>query len=161
MLFTGEYEHTIDDKQRLAVPAEIRAVLSTEVHGDAFYLAVGPNDVLWLLPEKRFIQIADQLGKSPMQSEQLLEYEVFLFSQARRLEMDKAGRVRLPERLIEMTGLGTRVTILGVKDHLELRDPDAWAAMRESQFARHADLVLKARQALSENAKADSRRNDT
>lgn len=150
MLFTGEYEHTIDDKQRLAIPSEIRAVFSPELHGEAFYVTVGPNNVLWLLPEKRFMQIADQLGRSPMQNEELLEYEVFLFSQARRLELDKAGRVRLPERLLGMAGLDGKTVILGVKDHLELRDPDAWAQERETQFAQHAELVLRARQALTQ-----------
>ncbi|MEM7228183.1 MAG: hypothetical protein AAF432_05130 [Planctomycetota bacterium] len=148
MLFTGEYEHTIDDKHRLAIPSDIRSAMSTKMHGDAFYVALGANDVLWLWPEKQFMEIASQLSNSPMQSEDLLEYEVFLFSQARRLELDKTGRVRLPESLISMVGLGSRVTILGVRDHLELRDPEAWAKERQDRFTQHRDLVLGARRAL-------------
>lgn len=161
MLFTGEYEHTIDDKHRLAIPSEIRSIFTPEDHGQAFYLAVGANNVLWLLPEKRFMEIAEALSDSPMQSEQLLDYEVFLFSQARRLEMDKTGRIRLPERLLEMAGLGSRVVILGVKDHLELRDPDAWASLREAQFKEHSELVLRARQALMDGARAERRKDES
>ena len=52
MLFTGEYEHTIDAKQRLAIPSEIRARLDPKVHGQAFYLAPGANGHLWLWPER-------------------------------------------------------------------------------------------------------------
>ena len=61
MLFTGEYLHTIDDKQRLAVPSEIRSRLKPEIHGEAFYLVPGANGSLWLWPERTFERISAAL----------------------------------------------------------------------------------------------------
>ena len=51
MVFSGEYEHTIDAKHRLAIPAELRARLNAEVHGEGFYLVPGPNGALWVWPQ--------------------------------------------------------------------------------------------------------------
>ena len=153
MLFTGEYEHTVDAKQRLAIPAEIRSRLDPETEGRAFYLVPGPNAVLWLWPERTFEQMAGALERSLVPPEEMMEFEELLFSQASRLEMDKAGRIRLPERMLEMAGLGTQVMILGVRDHLELRDPTEWETKRQPDLTKQAEIMLRARLALAEQRK--------
>ena len=58
MLFTGEYEHSIDAKQRLAIPSDLRGRLDPEIHGSAFYVAPGQQGSLWIWPEKTFEQMA-------------------------------------------------------------------------------------------------------
>ena len=58
VLFTGEYEHQIDAKQRMAIPAEVRSRMSSETDGDALYLVPGANGALWLWPEKTFERMA-------------------------------------------------------------------------------------------------------
>ncbi len=159
MLFTGEYEHTIDAKQRMAIPSEIRAQLAaslTDGSAAALYLAPGPNAHLWLWPEQTFTAMAGALEKSLLPPEELMEFEEFLFSQSRRLDIDKAGRVRLPERAIADAGLGESVVILGVKDHLELRDPNQWAKQRKENIARQAEIMLKARRALDQQRHSGS-----
>jgi MraZ protein len=123
LLFTGEYEHTIDAKSRLAIPAEIRAGLEADQHGTAFYVAPGKSDTLWLWPER-------------------------LFSQASRVEMDRSGRIRIPERLLTQACLGSSVMLLGVKDHLELRDPERWARQRDEKLAKQSEIMMRARRAL-------------
>jgi MraZ protein len=160
MLFTGEYEHTIDAKQRMAIPSEIRAQLAAaagEGEGSgALYLAPGPNGHPWLWPEQTFVAMAGALEKSLLPPEELMEFEEFLFSQSRRLEIDNAGRVRLPERAIADAGLGQSVVILGVKDHLELRDPAKWSRQRTENMARQAEIMLKARRALDQQRQGGS-----
>jgi MraZ protein len=148
VLFTGEYEHTIDAKQRLAIPAEIRDALDPDTHGEALYLVLGPNGALWIWPEKTFEQMAGALDQTLLPEEEMMEYEELLFSQAARLELDKAGRVLLPQRMIAAGGLQTNVTILGVKDHLELRDSQQWIALRQQKYAKQQEIMLRARKAL-------------
>lgn len=150
MLFTGEYEHTIDAKHRLAIPAEVRARLDQEEHGDAFYLVPGPNGCLWLWPERTFERMADATERSLLPPEELMEFEEFLFSQSTRLEIDKTGRVRLPPRALERYGLQGTVMILGVKDHLELRDTQQWRTQLDRKFEKHPEIMLRARRSLEE-----------
>jgi MraZ protein len=150
VLFTGEYEHTIDAKQRMAIPAEFRSRMDPEVLGSAFYLSPGPNGVLWLWPEKTFEQLAASKEPSLLPSEEEMEFEQWLFSQSRRLELDKTGRVRLPEHVIAEAGLGQQVVVLGVKDHLELHDPQQWKAQRKQKFAKQSEIMLRARRAISQ-----------
>ena len=149
MLFTGEYEHTIDAKHRMAIPSEIRSRLDPEVDGEAFYLVPGPEGALWLWPERTFERMAGVMEQSLLPAEEVLEFEELMFPQASRLDLDKTGRVRLPERMIRLAELGQQVMILGVRDHLEIRDPEKWAAIREQKLARQGEIMLRARRALA------------
>lgn len=148
MLFTGEYEHTIDAKSRLAIPAEIRAGLEADQHGTGFYVAPGKSDTLWLWPERLFEQMAAASEASLLPDEDLLEFEELLYSQASRVEMDRSGRIRIPERLLTQACLGSSVMLLGVKDHLELRDPERWARQRDEKLAKQSEIMMRARRAL-------------
>ena len=145
MLFTGEYEHTIDAKSRLAIPSEIRNRLDVADHGPAFYIAPGIADSLWLWPERLFEQMASASEASLLPNEDLLEFEQLLYSQASRAEMDKTGRIRIPERLLQHASLGASVVLLGVKDHLELRDPERWAQQRNQKLAQQGEIMMRAR----------------
>jgi MraZ protein len=147
VLFTGEHEHTIDAKQRLAIPAEIRSRLG---ESPVFYVVPGPNGALWMWPEATFEAMAGALEQSLLPGEEVMEFEELLFSQAARIEADKAGRVRVPERLLRLASIETQVTVLGVKDHLELRDPAEWAARRTDKLAKQGEIMLRARRALAD-----------
>ncbi len=148
MLFLGQYEYTIDAKQRLAIPAEIRSALIPEVHGEGFIVAPGSNGTLWLWPEKSFQQMAMAMGQSLLNDEDVLEFEREIFSQAAHVPLDSAGRVRIPDRLLKQYGLGNEVVILGVRDHLELLDPAHWQAQRAAQGSRQTEIWRRAREAL-------------
>jgi len=149
VLFTGEYEHSIDSKQRLAIPSEIRARMDREKLTPAFYLVHGPNGVLWLWPEATFESMSSALEQTLLPGEDVLEFDELTFPFARRVELDSAGRIRLPEDLLATSGLGTTVMILGVRDHLELRDPQVWDRQRQEKRARQREILLRARQALA------------
>lgn len=157
MLFTGEYEHAIDSKQRLAIPAEIRSALDPERDGKALYLAPGANGHLWLWPEKTFERIVGAMEQSLLPAEDLMEFDEFTFPQARRLEIDNAGRVRLPEQSLKDAGIENAVVILGMRDHLELRDPANWTAQREAMQAKSREIFLRARQAMLRSRQSDEK----
>lgn len=160
MLFTGDYEHTIDSKQRLAIPADVRSRMSPEIHGEAFYIVPGANGTLWLWPEKTFERMASAMEHSLLPGEEMMEFEELLFPQSRRLDIDKAGRVRIPENMLSEYGLGQTVVILGMKDHLELRDPQAWRAQREQTIAKRKEIMVRARQALGKEISGGTRQGE-
>jgi MraZ protein len=148
--FLGQFDHSLDAKQRLAIPAELREVLKPKVHGEAFVAAPGLNGSLWLWPELTFEALSSTLGGSIVGDEDLQEFERLVFSQAARVPLDTAGRVRIPDRLLSAYGLSGSVTILGVRDHLELLTPEAWRAAQERLKPVQADIWKRARQALAQ-----------
>ena len=157
MLFTGEYEHAIDAKGRLAVPSDIRSRLDPEKDGSAFYAVMGPNGALWLWPERTFEEIAGEVDSTLLPEEDTMVYEELLFSQAARIDLDSAGRIRVPERLLSLVGIDSAVIILGVKDHLELREPGDWAERRQQRLlADQAQIFMRARQARAARMRRDS-----
>ena len=126
MLLLGEFEHTIDSKNRLAVPADIRDALMTQGTMGGLIAAPGSNGALWLWPEKTFEVLASDLGGSLLGEKDMTDFQRAIFSQSARCPMDAAGRVRLPERLLARYGLSGSVMVLGVRDHLELMSPQEW-----------------------------------
>ena len=148
MLFTGEYEHTIDTKQRLAIPAEVRGQLEAENHSSILYLAPGFNGTLWLWPQETFEHMTSAAEATLLPGEEMMQFEELIFPQSRRLEIDGSGRVRIPQDMLTEFGLGETVVILGMKDHMELRDPAEWKQQRQQNLAKRRDIMLRAREAL-------------
>lgn len=153
MVFTGTYDHTIDAKSRLAIPSEIRSQIQREAgtgEGDTVYLYVtlGEGKSLSVYTEKGFEKRAEDLDNSQMDPDRLLEYERLFFSVAQRVELDKQGRIRVPEQLLRRTGLGSEVVLLGVKDHIEVRDRATWYAYLEPKLQQEGDALANPRRAM-------------
>ncbi|MEX2672535.1 MAG: hypothetical protein WD294_10535 [Phycisphaeraceae bacterium] len=148
MLFVGTYDHTIDAKQRLAIPSEVRDRLDPEVDGEVLYAVVVEGPTLALYTERGFEKRAEQLDHSERSPEEILLYEQMFYSNAARVEIDKQGRIRLPERLIRVADLGRDVVLIGVKDHLQVHDRAAWQAKVEKLMADRPDLLMNPRRAM-------------
>jgi MraZ protein len=157
VVFTGTYEHAIDAKQRLAIPADVRALLQRELSlGESdpipLYITLGKGGSLQIYTEAGFNLRAEQLDHSEWDPDRLLAYERVFFSQARRVTTDKQGRVRIPESQLARTGLDGDVVVLGVKDHLEVRDRQAWNDYVQRVLDDEPDLLMNPRQAMRSNA---------
>ncbi len=149
MLFLGEFEHSLDSKQRLAIPSELRAVLNPAVNGDSFVAVPGPDDSLMLWPNRTFEQLAQNHGGSLIGDEVLRRFEQSFFSQAARCPLDSAGRVRIPDRLLGRFTLSGAVTILGVRDHLEVIASATWKAKQKERDSTAASLWQDANRLLN------------
>jgi len=112
------------------------------------YVTLTEGQALALYPEAAFEQRAAELDNSALEADQLLNYERLLFSLAKRAEIDKQGRVRLPENLLKRTGLNSNVVLLGVKDHLEVRDRESWNDYVEQMLSQNPDLLMNPRRAM-------------
>ncbi len=131
LLFTGTYEHSIDSKNRLAIPAPIRASIQRSVgvgEGDPLFLYVtlGEHQSLWVYTKPEFEQLAAELKRSRRNVREVVDYELIFFSLAQEVELDRQGRIRLPEHLLRRTGMPSEVVLLGASDHLVIRDRQAW-----------------------------------
>ena len=146
MLFLGEYEHSLDSKQRLAIPSELREVLNPAVNGDSFVAVPGADEVLTLWPNGTFEKLAMDHGGSLIGDEVLRQFERSFFSQAARCQLDSAGRVRIPDRLLTRFGLAGAVVILGVRDHLELIASARWKSQQKERNSSAGELFRQANQ---------------
>lgn len=122
-MFYGEYEHTIDEKSRLTLPARFRAALAGGV-----VLARGIDSCVDIYPatewESRVRARISELDSFSREARQLKRH---VFGGATEDEPDRQGRVLVPPALVRHAGLGREVVIAGVDDHLEIWDRAAWA----------------------------------
>lgn len=122
-MFYGAYEHTIDEKGRLTLPARFRDALSTGVvlaKGLDANVDVFPRDAWERLVESR-IATLDPL------SPETRKLRRFFFAGAAYETMDRQGRVLVPQQLRDAGALGRDVVVAGVLDHLEVWSREAWA----------------------------------
>jgi len=143
----GEYELTIDEKNRLLVPSEIRKAMDPQRDGDAFFVIVGVNKKPWLYPERFYEELISQPTPEITPAEDLLAFDQMNFAMANRIEWDKQGRVLLPEKTLRRTGTNRgEVVLIGARDHLELWNRPDWEVRREELFARSSEIALRAKQ---------------
>jgi len=126
----GEYELTVDEKNRLLIPSEVRRQLDPERDGDGFYLVVGVNEKIWLYPEHYYEELVSRRPQEIAPANESLDFEQRMFALASRIDWDKQGRVLLPDKIIRRKELNREITMIGVRDHLELWNRDAWEDRR-------------------------------
>ncbi len=122
-MFFGEYEHTIDDKNRLTLPARFRDDLAGGV-----VLTRGLDECLDVYARTDWIGLVEaRLAPLDPFSKEARELKRFFFSAASDAELDKQGRVLVPPALHRHARLGREVVVTGVHDHLEIWNRAAWA----------------------------------
>jgi MraZ protein len=147
LVLYGEHELTIDDKNRLLVPSDVRKQIDPARDGEAFFLVIGTDGRLCLYPERHYEALVSRDPSELTPDLDTLAYDRMNLGMASRIEWDKQGRVLLPDRVLKRAGVGKDVTLVGVRDHLELWQRSEWEAERDALENRRAELALKARQA--------------
>lgn len=137
-LLHGEYELTLDEKNRLLIPAEIRRRLNPTDGQSAFFIKLGNNNVPWLYSTSRFAEVTAGNNPGMDPSDEELDRLHFDYAMTYELEWDKQGRAVVPERLLRKTGTGKDVMLVGSKDHLELWNKDAWEQRMDALVAARA-----------------------
>ncbi|MCB9839057.1 MAG: hypothetical protein H6813_06935 [Phycisphaeraceae bacterium] len=143
MLFTGHYEHTIDAKHRLAIPADIRNRWDSKKCGQAWYAVPWVGSVIRLYTEADFETRAKEHMLGLMPDADHAELLSTLFGLSDRLEPDSAGRIRISQELLELVDLGTDVVLVGSGEWLEIRDRAAWRASRKDRLKQIPALMQR------------------
>jgi len=142
----GQYDLMIDEKNRVLIPAEVRRSLDPQRDGEAFFVVVGVNHKLWLYPERGYESMVSRLATQLSPEEDTLAFNQMHFSMANRVEWDKQGRMLIPEISRRRTELGREITMIGVRDHLELWNRTDWEQRQNYLFAKSAELASKQRE---------------
>lgn len=142
-MLTGQFRRSLDDKFRVPVPKPLRE----ELGETPLFVTQGFDGCLSLYPEGEFAKIADRLASQSPASQANRDYSRLFFSQAERLTIDGQGRIRLPASLVAWARLTGEIVLVGVRDHLELWQGEAWDAYvgrRDAQFDSLAELAFGA-----------------
>jgi MraZ protein len=136
-MLLGEFEHTVDDKNRLTLPARFRAAMAGGVvltRGLDACIEAYPVDGWTKLVESRLS------GLNPLSKETRI-LERFYYTGAIEAQPDKQGRVMLAPALIEHARLGREVVVVGMRDRLEIWDRAAWRAQLKEVMGSAEDVA--------------------
>ena len=117
---TGTYEHSIDAKGRLFIPAKLREEL-----GVTFYLAMGVDECLAIYPQETWNRFTEKFASLPMSQSAAMRP---LFANASKCELDSQGRIVIPQKLRKYA------VIIGVNDRAEIWSAETWNAREEEEM---------------------------
>ena len=121
-MFFGEYEHSIDEKHRLTLPARFRHALASGV-----VLARGIERNIDVYPSETWLGNMARIADLDSLNREAREMKRYVFAGAAVSELDGQGRVLVPSHLVEHAKLKKDVVVIGVHDHVEIWDRAAWA----------------------------------
>lgn len=146
LLLTGEYPHTIDEKGRVLISNKLRSQVDADEHGSNFYLVLGANGILCLYPERCFEQVTLAVAPGTTAPDEAVAFERMSFALASKVELDGQGRILLNERLRKRAGLKDQITLVGVRDHIELWNSDNWEQYLTDHMPQYQKQMAQARQ---------------
>ena len=120
-MFMGEYNHTIDAKGRLIVPAKFREIL-----GDNFIVTKGLDGCLFVYPSDEWTRFEEKLKSLPLTNKNARQFTRFFLAGAAACEVDKQGRILLPQVLREFASLEKDVVLVGVASRIEIWSRERW-----------------------------------
>ena len=120
-MFLGRFEHSIDTKGRVAVPARFRDKLAGEL-----IVTRGNDRCLYLFTSEAWEPLAAKLNALPTGDADARNLRRAVFSAAEPVELDKQGRIMLPDHLRQYASLAATASIIGVGNYIEIWDTEAW-----------------------------------
>ena len=137
-MFLGEFEHTIDSKGRLAVPAKFRAAMA-----DGGVVTRGLDGCLAIYTLSEWQILADKISALPMTDINVRSFQRFMLSGAMAIDVDKQGRVVLPAYLRQYAGIKTNVVVAGLSRRIEIWDQTKWRAMSQTVEENSNDVAAR------------------
>jgi MraZ protein len=137
-MFLGEFEHTIDEKGRITIPAKFRGRLAA-----GMVITKGIDECLWLYPMDGWEELAQKINALPLTDPKAREFSRQVFGGASDDVPDRQGRVNLPTYLREYANIDKQAVIIGLHNHCEIWNADQW---RERQEQSHNDPEGRAAQ---------------
>jgi len=143
MALTGTYPRTLDEKKRLAVPKGLREEFG-ESDLTSLYVAPGTDRSLSLYSPAAFDRLARKIARQPVNRSNVRNYIRLFYARADKVDLDAQGRIRLPDRLVELAGLQRDVVLLGVHDHAEIWDAAAWEQFLATHSPEFDEIAAQA-----------------
>ena len=128
-MFIGEYQHGLDPKNRIIVPAKLREGL-----GNTFVITKGLDGCLYAYPLDEWKILEEKLKTLPLTNKDARAFVRFFFSRACEVELDKQGRGLIPQNLKEYAGIEKDIVSIGVLTRVEIWSKEKWNNYNESNI---------------------------
>lgn len=122
----GEYNHSLDAKGRVILPADFRSEM-----GDSFIITKGLDSCLFIYPQSEWEQLSVKLRQLPLAKTEARAFVRFFFAGARQVELDKQGRFLIPATLRQHAALKKDAVLIGVSNRIEVWSKDEWLKYNE------------------------------
>jgi MraZ protein len=124
-MFMGEFDHTVDEKGRIAIPAKFRGRFA-----DGLVVTRGLDRCLWVYTAGDWAVLAEKIARLPLTQADARSFTRLMFSGANDLLLDKQGRIVVPTYLREYARLQNDAVVIGVNTRLEIWSRDSWNQTR-------------------------------
>jgi len=137
-MFIGEYTYSIDEKKRLAVPVKFRKAL-----GKKAVIAIGLDNCLVIYPTNEWNKMAKKLESLPISQGDARNFARIMLSGASDVELDKLGRILIPDYLKKHALLNKNVAILGLANKIEIWSEERWIEYKNKTQSVVGDIAEK------------------
>lgn len=137
-MFIGEYQHSIDDKGRVIIPSKFREEL-----GFKFVVTKGLDNCLFVYPVDEWKLFQEKLKGLPLTSKEARAFSRHFFSGAVECEVDKQGRINIPQNLRDHAKIDKEVISIGVSTRVEIWDKDQWENYNDDVNLSYDDIAEK------------------
>ena len=128
-MFIGEYQHSLDSKNRIIVPSKLREEL-----GSKFVITKGLDGCLYAYPLDEWKKLEDKMKTLPLTNKDARAFVRFFFSGACEVEIDKQGRGLIPQNLKEYAAIEKEIVSIGVLQRVEIWSKERWNEYNESDI---------------------------
>lgn len=128
-MFIGEYQHGLDNKNRIIMPSKFREEL-----GSRFIMTKGLDGCLYVYPLTEWKMLEEKLKSLPLTNKDARAFVRFFFSGATEIETDKQGRGVIPQNLIEYAAINKEIVSIGVLTRIEIWGKEKWVDYNNSDI---------------------------
>ena len=128
-MLIGEYQHSLDAKNRIIVPSKLREDL-----GNKFILTKGLDGCLYIYPAEEWKKLQEKLKLLPLTDKDARAFIRFFFAGACEVEVDKQGRGLIPQNLKEYAGIEKEIVTIGVLSRVEVWSREKWDEYNNSNI---------------------------
>lgn len=128
-MFIGEYQHSLDSKNRIIVPSKLREGL-----GDRFIISKGLDGCLYAYPIDEWQKFEEKLKNLPLTNRDARAFVRFFVAGATEVETDKQGRGLIPANLREYAGIEKEIVTIGALNKVEIWSKEKWESYNESDI---------------------------
>lgn len=128
-MFIGEYSHSIDSKNRLIVPSKFREILNGK-----FIMTKGLDGCLYIYTMDEWKRLELKLKTLPITNKDARAFTRFFFSGASEMEIDKQGRILIPQNLKEYASIEKEIISIGVSTRIEIWSKEKWNEYNDSNI---------------------------